>query len=135
MIPELFAAHRWLVVPLLVLIACCLGAIWALVDGFYTYASARFVRKPSPVVPITSHTLRPFHWPAVKGFARLAQRPCEGTDDDCTGWATTTRDTSEGHCAREHFCAPCAAAYDHWLANYDGPPDGEAWSGGFTENH
>lgn len=26
-------------------------------------------------------------------------------------------------------------AFKEWEDNYDGPPDGEAWSGGFADNH
>lgn len=52
---------------------------------------------------------------------------CDGCSDDCTGIAETRRDTSGFWSCSQYFCAACAAAYDRWLANYDGPgdPDGE----------
>lgn len=56
---------------------------------------------------------------------------CEGTSDDCTGIATTTRDTNDDTLAEEPFCEACAAAWDTFIRNYDGPPDdGEAFRGG-----
>lgn len=60
---------------------------------------------------------------------------CFGDSDDCTGEATTTRDTSSGYLLPTPYCAACAAAYDRWVANYDGPgdPDGEAFRGNEAE--
>ncbi len=46
---------------------------------------------------------------------------CEGDGDDCTRIATTTRDTSDGWLSAKRFCANCAADYDRFVNNYDGP--------------
>lgn len=56
---------------------------------------------------------------------------CEGNSDACTVVATTTRDTTDGYLVPAHFCEACAAAWDEFIDNYDGPPeDGEAFRGG-----
>jgi hypothetical protein len=50
---------------------------------------------------------------------------CEGSSDDCTGIATTTRLTANWY-RLDQLCEPCAKAFDAWLANYAPPdPDGE----------
>lgn len=58
------------------------------------------------------------------------------TGDDCDGGkGGEVRDDSDGYLVPKHFCRSCAIAYDYWRENYDGPGDGEAWSGGFAANH